>query len=559
MALKSSRLKCGDCARFHTRYCVMESEENIRHGLFSVSEDEEVCEGFTARKAEDLVQFFSDRLVQEFTLRYFVKGDSPIGLMMWKDGAYVRCEEYLRSYIEALANDMGLQNKIKTHIVNEAIEKTKRRVYYELGSEPLRIAFTNIVLDWEAFLPGSRGLSRERAFLPLESTRDEPCFHRIPHRLDLEFFDKVIAEGSFEKACLEHAREVVEVFRAWVGDCWKLLFEIIGYTLYPSHGLHKAFMLVGDGRNGKSTFLKLIHRILGDENVVGVSLQDLCMNRFSQALLYHKLANIYADIPSRPLEYTGYFKMLTGEDLISADRKFKERVTFRSYAKLLFSANELPEVSDMTDAFWRRWIIVEFPNKFDDNPDFFEEAFPEEVIEKIIVLSLVAFTDVWVKRRFSIEGEASDFKERWLRKSNSIYAYVKTGLEEGRLTLEREAYTPSEELYQDYAEFCEANDLEPQSKKTFTLELERLFKVTKTRIRKATERVYAYKGIRLLRHFSESLTEASTPTSEVASQIYPPDASRCEVCGSKAETTIVRRDGVHHLCGRCIERWTGSL
>lgn len=555
MSDEEPKLKCGDCAKFHTKHCPMESVDSLKEKAYFVEADSEACEEFLAQKVEDLIQFFSDKLLENFTLKHFVKGDSPIGLMMWKDGAYVKCEEYLRSYIEALANDMGLQSKIKTHIVNEAIEKTKRCTYFEFEEEPLRIAFNNVVLDWKAFLAGDR----ENMFPPLESTKEEPCFHRIPHRLDLEFFDKVIAESNFEKACLEHAKEVVEVFRAWVGDCWKLLFEIIGYTLYPSHGLHKAFMLVGDGRNGKSTFLKLVHEILGDENVVGVSLQELCMNRFSQASLYHKLANIYADIPSKPLAYTGFFKMLTGEDLISADRKFKERVTFRNYAKLLFSANELPEVSDMTDAFWRRWIIIEFPNKFEDNPNFFEETFPEEVIEKIIVLSLVAFTEVWIKRKFSIEGEASDFKEQWLRKSNSIYAYVKTGLEEGRITLEKEAHTPSEELYQDYAEFCDANDLEPQSKKTFTLELERLFKLLKKRVRIGGNLTYAYKGIRLLKRFLEGSDVGPETSPQAAAQIYPSEARTCEACGGKASTRIIREDGEHWLCGSCLKEWEGNL
>jgi len=496
-------LKCGDCAKFHTKYCPNENAETLKEGVYWGEPNYPACEHFVAKKVDDLIQFFSDKLLEDFTLRHFCRGGKSIDLFMWKDGAYIQCEEYLRSYIEALAREMGIQSKVKSHVVNEAIEKTKRRTYYELGEEPCRIAFNNIVLDWEAFLKGDG----ERAYLPLNVSKEIPCFHKIPHMLDLEFFDKVVQEVDFRRGAEENAGEVVEVFRSWVGDCWPLLFEIIGYCLYPSHGLHKAFMLVGDGRNGKSTYLKLIHKILGEDNVIGISLQDLCMNRFSQASLYHKLANIYADIPNKPLAYTGYFKMLTGEDLISADRKFKERLTFKNYAKLLFSANALPEVNDLTEAFWRRWIIVEFPNKFEENPTFFEQTFTEEAIERVIVLSLIAFADAWISRKFSIEGDSMDYKEKWLRRSNSIYAYVKEGVEEGRIRLEASGVVKAEELYEDYVAYCNAFDYEVEQKRTFTAELERLFKVVKVRARVGGEREYLYKGIALERRFGEDEEE----------------------------------------------------
>ncbi len=54
--------------------------------------------------------------------------------------------------------------------------------------------------------------------------------------------------------------------------------------------------------------------------------------------------------------------MLTGEDEICADRKFRDPTCSKNYTKLIFSADELPEVINQTYAFWRRWIVVEFPN-----------------------------------------------------------------------------------------------------------------------------------------------------------------------------------------------------
>lgn len=44
--------------------------------------------------------------------------------------------------------------------------------------------------------------------------------------------------------------------------------------------------------------------------------------------------------------------------------KFKSGFTVYSYAKMIFAANELPEITMDTYAFWRRRIVVEFLNTF---------------------------------------------------------------------------------------------------------------------------------------------------------------------------------------------------
>jgi putative DNA primase/helicase len=480
-------------------------------------------------------------VLDNYTIKHFVKRGSSLGLFKWEEGHYVACEEWLRAYLEKMGRELGLQEKVRNHLVNEVVEKVKRLSYFELKEEPLKIAFKNVVLDWKAFLDGDL----DKALRPIEETKEQPVFHLIPYELNKEVLEKCLANFSVESGILkvaeEVAPEVVDIFRAWVGEAWPLLFEVIGYCLYPDYPFNKAFMFVGNGRNGKSTFLRLVKQVLGEENVVGLSLQDICLYRFAASELYHRLVNVFPDIPSKPIGYAGWFKVLTGEDTVSAPRKFRESIYFKNYAKLLFSANELPQVEDMSEAFWRRWIVLEFPNRFEDNPTFFEEAFPEEVIEKIIVLSLLAFLNVYKTRAFSIKGSEADFKEKWLRNANSIYAYVKDGEENERLTLEKEAYTPADQLYQDYVAWCEENDVEAQTKNMFTRELERLFGVAKKQKKEKGKRFYAYEGIKLLEREEEG------------------DFHSCEVCGKKATTRVLREDGEHWLCGKCLEEWPENL
>ena len=57
-------------------------------------------------------------------------------------------------------------------------------------------------------------------------------------------------------------------------------------------------------------------------------------------------------------------KNSAGGDPIPAERKFQPPFKFVNYAKLLFSANEMPHTPDETDAFFARPIIINFPNQF---------------------------------------------------------------------------------------------------------------------------------------------------------------------------------------------------
>ena len=534
--------KCGLCRKFHTVDCPAESTDSLREKAFYQGEDSEPfdqsCFEFDKDRVEreDLIELFAKTVLDNYTIKHFVKRGSSLGLFKWEEGRYVACEEWLRACLEKMGRELGLQEKVRNHLVNEVVEKVKRLTYFELKEEPLKIAFKNVVLDWKAFLNGDL----DQALRPIEETKEQPVFHLIPYELNKEVLQKCLAnfciESGIIKVAEEEASEVVNIFKSWVGDAWPLLFEVIGYCLYPDYPFNKAFMFVGNGRNGKSTFLRLVKQVLGEENVVGLSLQDICLYRFAASELYHKLSNIFPDIPTKPIGYAGWFKVLTGEDTVSAPRKFRESIYFKNYAKLLFSANELPQVEDMSEAFWRRWIVVEFPNKFDDDPTFFEEAFPKEVIEKIIVLSLLAFLNVYKSRAFTVKGSEADFKEKWLRNANSIYAYVKDGEESGRLTLEKEAYTPAYQLYQDYVAWCEEADREAQTKTMFTKELERLFGLAKKRRRKGDKLFYVYEGVRLLGEYRS-----------------------CEMCGGRATTRIIREDGEHWLCGECLKEWPGNL
>lgn len=163
-----------------------------------------------------------------------------------------------------------------------------------------------------------------------------------------------------------HAEALAPRFAAFLKDCLDpatelLVQELCGYLLVPETRAQKAFVLVGEGGAGKSTLLAVIQELLlGAANVSNISWQNLG-ETFLTAELDGRLANIFADLPSKNIDDSSLFKSLTGEDWLTAQRKNKDPHGFKSTARLVFSCNSIPKnLGDRSEAFYRRLVIIPF-------------------------------------------------------------------------------------------------------------------------------------------------------------------------------------------------------
>ncbi len=145
---------------------------------------------------------------------------------------------------------------------------------------------------------------------------------------------------------------------------------MIAWLMLPIKTVQRALLLVGEGANGKSTFLKGMRAFLGSQNITAKSLHKLEGNTFATDRLRGKLANICPDLPSNDILTTDTFKALTGDDqLIDAEAKFKTSYEMDCFCRLVFAANQMPKAKhDSSDGFYRRWFAVPFPNTFAANP-----------------------------------------------------------------------------------------------------------------------------------------------------------------------------------------------
>lgn len=248
-----------------------------------------------------------------------------------------------------------------------------------------------------------------------------------------------------------------------------LIEEILGWLLWPDYHVHKAIMLLGKGRNGKGTLLRLITAFIGKENVSSVTLQDLTGDRFSMSDLFGKMANIGGDLPSRDLSDTAKFRNLTGGDFCRGQEKYLKPFDFMNTAKMLFSANELPNTPDDTFAFFSRWIIIDFLKVFDlqmgtADPELDSKLQTSEELSGLLNMALGGLARLKANGwRFSYDKTVGDVEIMYKRNANPVYAFLMDECEESY-----EDYIVKEELYQEYKKYAIKNNLRALSLTKFT-------------------------------------------------------------------------------------------
>lgn len=207
-------------------------------------------------------------------------------------------------------------------------------------------------------------------------------------------------------------------------DCVELAWQIIAYLLYSGNPLHSAIMLVGSGRNGKGTLLRVIKALIGEENIGSASLADMAEHKFAIAPLFGKLANIAGDIDPIYLERTGHFKEFTGGDLMKAEFKGRDLFFYTPWAVHIFSANKIPASADTTAGYLSRWVILPFPNSFEGREDCTLDSRLAIELPGILATALRRLPGLLSDGQFRTSKSATDAKDEFSHRVDQVRAWL---------------------------------------------------------------------------------------------------------------------------------------
>jgi len=383
-----------------------------------------------------------DRWIQEYHLVTRTDGDI---LYYYKEcGVYAPEGERLLSKLA----EKEFHGKCTNNMVKEIIGMAKRRTYVEpekFNVDPAIINVKNGLLNiWTREL--------------------------IPHTPDVFYTVQLTVKYDLAARCPTIRKFFGEVI---VPEDIPLLEEIPAWLLWRPYDIHKAIMLYGAGRNGKSAFLRLLEAFIGIENVSHVSLPKLVGDRFAGIDLVGKAGNFFGDLPAKDLSETEIFKAATGGDTIRVEDKFKKAYDYKNTAKMIFSANKLPKSPDDTDGFYSRWIIIKFPYQFGTeerpfNTNLDKELSTPEELSGLLNLALEALHRMKNKGwQFSYRMTLEDVKDMYKRLSDPVYAFLQDCCEPAE-----NAHIVKADLYKDFQKYAVANRLPSMTMKKFVASTE---------------------------------------------------------------------------------------
>jgi len=251
---------------------------------------------------------------------------------------------------------------------------------------------------------------------------------------------------------LESTPNMDRVFEEWVGkENVRQLYEILAYCMMPDYPINRLFCFIGSGMNGKSKFLELLRNFVGGENCCTTELDTLLTSRFEITRLHKKLVCMMGETNFNEMSKTSILKKLTGGDLIGFEYKNKNPFDEKNYAKIIIATNNLPTTTDKTEGFYRRWMIIDFPNKFSEKKDILAEI-PEEEYGCLALKCSFILKELIENRAFTNEGSVEDRKEKYESKSNFIETFLREAT-----TSDVNGYITSADFFKRFSSWCKEN------------------------------------------------------------------------------------------------------
>ena len=234
-----------------------------------------------------------------------------------------------------------------------------------------------------------------------------------------------------------------------------VFWEMLGYCLVPDTRYHQSFIFIGSGANGKSTALDVVKVFLGEDNVSAVSLHAIEEKPYSAALLYGKMANVCADIPSTHLIKTDQFKNISAGDAVMIEEKFKTAFPAVLNCKLLFSANSMPTTSDRTNAFIRRWVPMIFSKTIapeDMIPGFVHQLTTQDELDGAFVKAVEGLRRAVERGKIFVPGESQKFLSEYQAENDAVIEFDRNCVSESTESI------ANADLFEAFKQYCESSN-----------------------------------------------------------------------------------------------------
>jgi len=243
-----------------------------------------------------------------------------------------------------------------------------------------------------------------------------------------------------------------------------LVQEVIGAIMLGLMARHQKAVLFYDpfGRAGKGTLERIIRKLVPFSFITAVN-PFKWDNEYYLAILIGARLNSVGELPdSKPIPAAA-FKTVTGGDLLTGRHPSGRPFTFINEAAHLFMSNHLINTQDHSEAFFTRWLIVEFPNSRLLKELPIDPELPQRIIKD--ELPGIAFWALKGGKRLMKNGSFSEsivhyrLMEKWRHSTNSLHEFINECCD-----LSTNEYELRSKFYSEYKKWCDENGRKPFAK-----------------------------------------------------------------------------------------------
>lgn len=385
------------------------------------------------------------------------------------------------------------------------------------------------------------------------------------------FFNRVAVPFPYDPADPPPipARWLAFLAQLWPDDPASIeaLQEWFGYCVSGRVDLHKILLLIGPTRAGKGVIARVLGALLGRGNVAGPTLASLGQNFGLQDLIGKPVA-VIADARlggASTHQVVERLLSISGEDMLTIDRKYREPWTGKLPTRFMVISNELPRFGDASGAIARRFVVLACQQSWlgRENPQLTEELLIE--LPGILGWALDGAERLQRTGHFTEPSSSSDAITTLLDTVSPTSAFVRD-----RCTAGAGCECSVDELYAAWRSWCEDNGMDrPGTKQTFGRNLRAVLPaLAVSQPREGASRERRYVGITLTETHNggdrvppratapestpaRSGTRANPLRSPTPNGADPTGDAHCDRCGRPTDYTVRHPATGDRWCPAC--------
>lgn len=238
-------------------------------------------------------------------------------------------------------------------------------------------------------------------------------------------------------------------------DLESILLEYAGYCFSNADPIfQKALMLLGEGRNGKSTFIEVIQEIAGEGAYSSLGINDL-NDKSSRADMYGKLFNANEETSTKGFKETSNLKNLITGGSTQIHIFYHGKFSVKMKTKLIMGMNSIPETSDTTEGFMRRLLIVPFNAKFEEQYGNVDREIKYKMFKEcsgILNRIIEGHDRLFSQKGFTASEEVTSVVEEYREDMDFLGTFLKENFQK---TNDINHKVKSSEIYKLYIRYCE--------------------------------------------------------------------------------------------------------